>query len=76
MRLPYCTEVVDDSRKYDPKSTGVSINEELFDVNLAVVYGDEVVRGFDYTKCHVTDYMMKTEHDAEESFYKRICTNK
>jgi len=35
-----------------------------------LVYGDDVVRGFDYKKCHVTDYMVKTEHDAEESFYK------
>ena len=67
---PLLYKNVDDSRKHDPKSTGVSTNEQLFDVNLAVVYGDDVVRGFDYTKCHVTDYMIKTEHDAEESFYK------
>ena len=67
---PLLYNVVDDSRKHDPKSTGVSTNEELFDVNLAVVYGDDVVRGFDYTKCRVSDYMLKTEHDAEESFYK------
>ena len=51
-------------------STGVSGFEELFDVNLVLVYGDKVVRGFDYSKCHVVDYVLKTEHDAEESFYK------
>ena len=67
---PLLYKAVDDSRKHDSKSTGVSINEELFDIGLVVVYGDDVVRGFDYTKCRVTDYMVKTEHDAEESFYK------
>ena len=69
-KTPLLYGVVDNSRKYDPKSTGVSATEELFDVNLILVYGKDVVRGFDYKKCHVTDYMVKTEHDAEESFYK------
>ena len=69
-KTPLLYEIVDDSRQFDSKSTGVSATEKLFDVNLILVYGTNVVRGFDYHKCHVTDYMVKTEHDAEESFYK------
>ena len=67
---PLLYGVVDNARKSDSKSTGVSSTDELFDVNLILVSGTDVVRGFDYSKCHVTDYMIKTEHDAEESFYK------
>ena len=69
-KTPLLYDVVDNARKSDSKSTGVSTTDELFDVNLILVYGKDVVRGFDYNKCHVTDYMVKTEHDAEESFYK------
>ena len=42
----------------------------MFNVHVALVYGDETVRGFNYNKCHIVDYMIKTEHDGEESFYK------
>ena len=42
----------------------------MFDVNLVLAYGEDVVRGFDYTKCHIVNYVVKTEHDLEESFYK------
>ena len=67
---PLLYDVVDNARKSDSKSTGVSTTDELFNVHLTIAYGNDVVRGFDYTKCHVVDYMIKTEHDAEESFYK------
>ncbi len=67
---PLLYDVVDNARKHNSKSTGVSSGNELFNVDLTLVYNDVVVRGFDYNKCHVTDYMIKTEHDGEESFYK------
>ena len=67
---PLLYDVVDDARKNNSRSTGVSASDELFNVDLTLVYDDVVVRGFDYKKCHVTDYMIKTEHDGEESFYK------
>ncbi len=50
--------------------TGVNSLDRLFDVNLVLVYGDDVVRGFDYSKCHIVNYIVKTEHDSEESFYR------
>ena len=67
---PLLHNAVDNARKVGSKSTGVSTTEELFNVHIELAYGNNVVRGFDYTKCHVTNYMIKTEHDAEESFYK------
>ena len=69
-KTPLLYELVDNARKSDSKSTGVSTTDELIDVNLILVYGKDVVRGFDYHKCHITDYMVKTEHDAAESFYR------
>ena len=69
-KTPMLYKVVDDARKTGSKTTGVSAIDELFNVNLVLAYGDNVVRGFDYTGCHVTDYVIATEHDGEESFYK------
>ena len=67
---PLLYNAVDNARKVGSKSTGVSTTEELFDVHVVLAYGNNIIRGFDYTKCHVTDYMIKTEHDSEESFYE------
>ena len=63
-------DAVDRTRIIGPHSSGVSALVELFDVNIVLVYGDDVVRGFDYTNCRIVDYVVRTEHDGEESFYK------
>lgn len=68
-KTPLLYDVVDNARKSGSRSTGVSTTDELFNVNLVLAYDDDVVRGFDYTKCRVTEYAIKTEHDGEESFY-------
>jgi len=67
---PMLYEAVDQSILISSKTTGISSLERLFDVNLVLVYGDNVARGFDYSQCRVVDYVLKTEHDSEESFYK------
>lgn len=67
---PLLYEVVDNSRKTGSKTTGVSSLDELFDVNISMMYGNVLARGYDYSDCRVTDYVLKTEHDLEESFYK------
>lgn len=67
---PLLYDVVDTTKKAGSKTTGVSSLVELFDVNLVLVYDAEVVRGFDYTNCRIVDYVIKTEHDGDESFYK------
>jgi len=67
---PLLYDVVDRTTRTGPNTSGVSALVELFDVNLVLVYDDDIVRGFDYTKCRIVDYIVKTEHDGEESFYK------
>jgi len=66
---PMLYEAADKSRLVPSKSSGINSLDELFDVNLVLTYGDNVVRGFDYTQCRIVNYIVKTEHDAEESFY-------
>ncbi|KFM21070.1 hypothetical protein AAA799B03_01406 [Marine Group I thaumarchaeote SCGC AAA799-B03] len=67
---PLLYDVVDNARKAGAQTTGVSSIDELFDVKIDLMYGDILARGYDYSSCHVTDYILKTEHDLEESFYK------
>lgn len=67
---PLLHDVVDNARKSGSKSTGVSASDELFEVTINMMYGDIISRGYDYSNCHVTDYVIKTEHDGENSFYK------
>ena len=67
---PLLYDVVDRTRESGPNSSGASSSRELFNVHLVLVSGDDVVRSFDYTKCRIADYVIKTEHDTEESFYK------
>ena len=67
---PLLYAAVDQSIKNTLKSSGINSQTELFDVTLDLAYGDNVVRSFDYTSCRVIDYIVKTEHDLEESFYK------
>jgi hypothetical protein len=66
---PLLYDVVDNSRKAGAQTTGVSSIDELFSVKVDLMYGDTLARGYDYSNCHVTDYMVKTEHDLEASFY-------
>ena len=67
---PLLYDVADHTREIGAKSTGVSSLVELFNAKILLSYGDTVVRSFDYSKCRITDYIIKTEHDTEESFYK------
>lgn len=66
---PMLYDAVDKSRLVSSKSTGFNSLDKLFDVNLVLVYRDKIVRGFDYSQCRIVDYIIKTEHDGEESFY-------
>ncbi len=67
---PLLYEAVDQTLENPARSTGINSLEEMFDVNLVLVYDENVVRGFDYAQCHIVNYMVGTEHDLEESFYK------
>ena len=51
-------------------STGSNNFLNLFDVDVELVYGKDVVRGFNYVDCRVTDYVVETQRDKEESYFK------
>ncbi|MFB5617946.1 MAG: hypothetical protein ACE5Q4_04730 [Nitrosopumilus sp.] len=68
-QTPLLYAAVDDAHKTLSRGTGVFSGENLFDVNIALVQGHDVNRAFDYSKCRIVDYVIKTEHDLEESFY-------
>ncbi len=67
---PLLYDVVDHSLDNPARTTGINSLEKVFNVNLVLVNDGMVVRGFDYDTCHIVNYVVKTEHDLEESFYK------
>lgn len=50
--------------------TGTNPVLHLFDVDVNLVYGDDVVRGFNYVDCRVTDYTVNTQTNKEETYFK------
>ena len=64
---------VDDDAKIN-QQTGVSQAQELFDVDVNLMYEDNIVRGFSYTDCRVIDYIIDTKHQNEEGFWKGFAT--
>jgi hypothetical protein len=51
-------------------TTGANNFIDLFNVDVDLVYDDKVVRGFNYVDCRVTDYVVHTQRDKEESYFK------
>ena len=43
---------------------------ELVDIDVDLVSGDEVIRGFNFANCRATDYVISTDTDHEESYVK------
>ena len=50
--------------------TGSHQNLDLFSVDIDLVVDDKVVRGFNYNECRVTDYVVQSQRDKEESYFK------
>ena len=44
--------------------------KKLVDIDVEIVSDDEVIRGFNYSNCRVTDYVVETDPDDEESYVK------
>ena len=61
---------VDDSQKRGQKTTGTSSLTKVFYVDISLMYGENSVRTFNYSDCRSVDYVVKTQHDKEESFFK------
>jgi len=51
-------------------TTGANNFLDLFNVDVDLVNGDKTIRGFNYIDCRVVDYMVQTQRDKEESYFK------
>ncbi len=69
-QYPLLYNAIDNEQKGSPRATGTNQQTSLFDVDVNLMYGNNAVRGFSYADCRSTDYVVKTQHDKEESFYK------
>jgi hypothetical protein len=66
---PLLYKQVDDTAKINQIS-GTTLTHELFDVDVNLQYDDKIVRGFTYSDCRVINYLITTEHQNEEGFWK------
>ena len=67
---PILYAATDANLKNGPDSSGVNGNSILFDVDVDLVYDDKIIRGYNYSDCRVVDYVIKTQHDKEASYFK------
>ena len=69
-KYPLLYKHVDQAQKMGQKISGTNSLSNLFDVDVNLVYGEKTVRTFNYSDCRSVDYVVKTQHDKEESFFK------
>lgn len=67
---PMLYAAADAHLKHGPNSSGVTGNSVLFDVDVDLTYAEKIIRGYSYSDCRVVDYVIKTQHDKEESYFK------
>ena len=65
---PMLYKFIDDNRKVH-MVTGTQ-NRDLVNVNIDLMYGDDVIRSFDYSGCRTTDYEVSASPNTEESYVK------
>jgi len=65
---PLLYKRVDENLKLQSVS-GANLMTELFNVDVNLVNG-EIVRGFNYSKCRVVDYVVASDMNKEESYIK------
>ena len=66
---PLLYHAVDENLKLQSLS-GANLSLDLFQVDVDLMVGNEVVRGFNYTNCRVTDYVIESERDKEDGYFK------
>jgi len=67
---PLLYKRVDEAAKNSQRNTGISFGQELFDVDVTLTYDEIGVRGFSYTHCRVVDYVVETQTNKEETYFK------
>jgi len=65
---PLLYKTVDDAAKINQIS-GTTLTQELFDVDVNLKDDKQTVRGFSYSDCRVTDYLVTTQKGNEEGFF-------
>ena len=65
---PLLYKQVDRAARFNQVS-GISPVDELFDVDVNLKDGDEVLRAFSYSGCRIIDYVVATQQGNEESFF-------
>jgi len=67
---PLLYKRVDGAAKVNQMLRGASSLHELFNVDVTLMHGEDQVRGFSYSNCRVTDYVVKTQTNKEETYFK------
>jgi hypothetical protein len=67
---PLLYKRVDDAVKFNQMATGASFGQELFDVGVTLMYDEIQVREFSYTNCRVVDYVVESQTNKEETYFK------
>jgi hypothetical protein len=67
--FPMLYNSIEDNLKLT-STTGANNFLDLFQVDIELMHGDKVIRGFNYVDCRVVDYNVKTQRDKEESYFK------
>jgi len=66
---PLLYKLVDEAAKINQIS-GASMLNELFDVDVTLTYDEIAVREFSYSKCRVLDYVVESQTNKEETYFK------
>jgi len=67
---PLLYKRVDDATKINQMVKGSSTLYEFFNVDVTLKYDENTIREFSYTKCRVTDYVVKSQTNKEETYFK------
>ncbi len=66
---PLLYQAVDENYRLQSLS-GANLIIDLFQVDVDLMVGNEVVRGFNYAECRITDYVVESERDKEDGYFK------
>jgi len=66
---PLLYSVIDENLKMQSQS-GTNPVLELFQIDVELMVGDKTVRVFNYADCRVTDYVVESDRDKEDGYFK------
>ena len=67
--FPLLYNAVDENLKIQSQS-GPNPLLDLFQIDVDMMVGNEVVRSFNYRDCHVIDYVVESQRDKEDGYFK------